>query len=320
MNGQTKPLGPLFNTGGGPEKPYECQPGESAVIFIGPHNSNDVPAWLYDSHGLPLGMTEDDMKSHHAWDIGMQDLFKGLMPAAPQHNYFWSTVSRAAIEHNYKEEFCIIPNFREFKKIIPGNRISGEEHRERVERLHKPYFDALDALIKKVIDRHGGAILMDMHSCTPVWAENGITKDRDAGVGTCNFETTPLEEALNDFLAGSCAERGLLYTPDKPYKIKPDANGKKPVHPRGGKELVIEDMLVPKFLCARHRVYMMSLEIRNDYLSNSQTRQAVQQIIQGAVDYLERHPDYESFLRRDAAHSLKPDQDLDSPFSLTAAL
>ncbi|MBC2836330.1 N-formylglutamate amidohydrolase [Paragemmobacter straminiformis] len=124
------------------------------------HASNHVPDWV---GGGSLGISPEDMARHIAWDVGAAGLAIALA-AALDGPCLLSNFSRLVIDPNRGEDDPTLVMKLYDGTIIPANRHAGEaEVTERLERLHRPYHDALAGLA----GRRPDTVIVAVHSFTP---------------------------------------------------------------------------------------------------------------------------------------------------------
>jgi len=124
------------------------------------HASNRVPDWV---NGGDLGIAPEDMARHIAWDVGAAGVARRLA-ARLEAPAILSRFSRLVIDPNRGEDDPTLLMRIYDGTVIPANRDAGPAERERrLERLHRPYHAALEALASARPDRAICAI----HSFTP---------------------------------------------------------------------------------------------------------------------------------------------------------
>lgn len=150
-------------------------------VFLCEHASRRLPQRLGT-----LGLSEDVLKSHIAWDPGalaVADLLAAKLDGALIHQRF----SRLAYDCNRPPESeAAMPVASEIYEV-PGNRTMSEaERRARVDELYRPFHDAVSRF---VVERKAGGrrpVLVTMHSFTPVYfgrpraVQLGILHDADS--------------------------------------------------------------------------------------------------------------------------------------------
>ena len=124
------------------------------------HATNRVPPWVNDGD---LGIAAGDMARHIAWDVGAAGLASALARRldAPMVR---SDFSRLVIDPNRGEDDPTLLMRLYDGSVIPANRHAGpEELARRLDRLYRPYHDALGDLLAS---RPDPAVLA-IHSFTP---------------------------------------------------------------------------------------------------------------------------------------------------------
>ncbi|MGQ0565480.1 MAG: N-formylglutamate amidohydrolase [Gemmobacter sp.] len=124
------------------------------------HASNHVPGWVA---GGDLGIAPGDMARHIAWDVGAAGVAARLAERldAP---CILSDFSRLVIDPNRGEDDPTLVMKLYDGTIIPANRhIDAGGIEERLNRLHRPYHDALARLAA----RRDDTVILAIHSFTP---------------------------------------------------------------------------------------------------------------------------------------------------------
>jgi predicted N-formylglutamate amidohydrolase len=162
--------------------PFEVynKTGAAGVLLVCDHASRFIPRAL-----CGLGLGEEELCRHIAWDIGIADVTKGLamLLDAPA---VLSRFSRLIIDPNrpYDDEF-LVPQVSD-GVAVPGNRdITPLAHAARIAEFHAPYHaaveDALAALLQQPKSHENlPPALISMHSFTPVM--DGFKRPWDVGI------------------------------------------------------------------------------------------------------------------------------------------
>lgn len=143
--------------------PYEVVlPADEAGAWVVTcdHASNAVPPWV---GGGDLGLPPEDMARHIAYDVGAARLALALARqlGAPA---ILARFSRLVIDPNRGEHDPTLVMRLYDGSVIPANRrVTEGDVEARLDRLHRPYHDALAALLA---DRPRAALLA-IHSFTP---------------------------------------------------------------------------------------------------------------------------------------------------------
>lgn len=140
----------------------EPAPKVPGLVLICDHASNAVPPWIGD-----LGLPEDDMARHIAWDIGARDVVLHLARrlGAPA---ILSRFSRLVIDPNRgaKDPTQVMRLYD--GTPIPGNRSldAMAVHARRTE-LHDPYHDRIAQVVDGIKADGQVPVLVSVHSFTP---------------------------------------------------------------------------------------------------------------------------------------------------------
>lgn len=123
------------------------------------HAANTVPPFI---NGGTLGVEPADMGRHIAYDIGAQGLSSALAKHLDAPAIF-SNFSRLVIDPNRGEDDPTLVMKLYDGTIIPGNRAADATERElRLDRLYRPYHDALAGLAARQED----TLIVSIHSFT----------------------------------------------------------------------------------------------------------------------------------------------------------
>jgi len=152
--------------------------GAGPFVLLCDHASNRVPD-AYQS----FGFAADQLGLHIAWDpgaLGVARLLSGRLDAP----LFWPDISRLVIDCNRPLDAASLIVVESEGRAVPANvGLSGTERARRIERIHAPYHDAVDACLAR---RGLPTVLIAIHSFTPVYLGNarpwhvGIVFDEDA--------------------------------------------------------------------------------------------------------------------------------------------
>lgn len=124
------------------------------------HATNAVPDWV---NGGDLGLPAADMERHIAYDVGAAGLTRALALRldAPA---ILSGFSRLVIDPNRGEDDPTLLMKLYDGTIIPTNRHAGDaDLKQRMDRLYRPYHDALAGLAARRPD----TVVVAIHSFTP---------------------------------------------------------------------------------------------------------------------------------------------------------
>jgi predicted N-formylglutamate amidohydrolase len=196
--------------------------GLSPFLFACDHYGRLLPRALGD-----LGLPQDELKRHIAYDIGIAGVAEQLAQALDAH-LVAQRYSRLVIDCNRPPGAAnSIPMISE-RTTIPGNE--GLTH-EAVALRQRAIFAPYHGRIAQVIDarRRAGlpTVLVSLHSFTPVYA--GIA--RPWHVGTLYHRDRILPPLL---LAALRAEPGLVVGDNQPYAANDGTDYTIPVHGDAG--------------------------------------------------------------------------------------
>lgn len=228
--------------------PPEGGSGRAPVLLTVEHATNFIPPALHN-----LGLPDDLIQDHVAWDIGALEVAKGMartldapLVAAP--------ASRLLIDPNRDyDAHDLIPETAEGVPV-PGNlRLSEEERAFRIAAYHVPYH----AGIEKVLRAHPGiAAIVSIHSFTPQL----FGEKRPWHAGVLYDADTRMADVIYDFLKADPAivvGRNQPYAPEHGvfYSMDRHANGRA----------------------------VVMLEVRNDLIRDEKGQQRWSQILAGAT-------------------------------------
>ena len=114
------------------------------IVFICDHASNYIPRKY-----RKLGISDSDLESHIAFDIGAKNLTINLAKKLKQ-SYFLSNFSRLLIDPNRKKTDTELIKVRSFGVEIPENlHISTQEREYRIKFFYNYYHKNLGNFVKK---------------------------------------------------------------------------------------------------------------------------------------------------------------------------
>lgn len=134
--------------------------GAGPFVIVCDHASNRIPD-EYQS----FGFDDDALATHIAWDPGALAVSRRLS-AVLDAPLLWPDVSRLVIDCNRPVDASSLIVVESEGRPVPANRNLSEAQRaERIQRVHAPYHDAINACLKR---RHAPALIA-IHSFTPVY-------------------------------------------------------------------------------------------------------------------------------------------------------
>ena len=137
--------------------------GSAQGILIADHASNYIPPHLNN-----LGLSQEDLHKHFAYDIGT-DLLTRMLADKLDMRAILGTYSRLIIDLNRRYEHdTLIPAYKSGEDVpVPGNRdISRKTRNARLEAIYEPYHHKLDEMIDTFTTQGKVPLLFSMHSFT----------------------------------------------------------------------------------------------------------------------------------------------------------
>jgi predicted N-formylglutamate amidohydrolase len=192
--------------------------GRSPFLFSCDHFGRLIPKVLGD-----LGLPQDELSRHIAWDIGIAGVAERLAHALDAH-LIAQRYSRLVIDCNRPPGVASsIPRLSE-ATTIPGNEaISREEAEVRRREIFEPYHQRIGEIIGARQRQARPTILVSLHSFTPVYA--GVR--RPWHIGTLYH----LDKTLPPLLLGALRGEGELVVGDnEPYAVSDATDYTIPVH------------------------------------------------------------------------------------------
>jgi len=185
----------------------ERDPGSADFFIICDHAGRLIPRSLH-----ALGLSEDQLARHIAWDVGAAGVAQRLGAALGACTVL-QRYSRLVIDCNRPLDAADSIAPRSERTLIPGNQDVGTDAAEaRARAIFHPYHDA----IRTALDQRQAAgrptVLVAMHSFTPVFLDMprpwhvGVLYNRDARVAR------HLLQALRD-------EGDLVVGDNEPYAV-----------------------------------------------------------------------------------------------------
>ena len=140
---------------------FENKNFSNHIVFICDHASNYIPRKY-----RKLGISDSDLESHIAFDIGAKNLTINLAKKLKQ-SYFISNFSRLLIDPNRKEIDRELITVRSFGVEIPKNLyISAQEKEHRINFFYNDYHQNLRNFVKTKINKYKNVFLVSIHSFT----------------------------------------------------------------------------------------------------------------------------------------------------------
>jgi predicted N-formylglutamate amidohydrolase len=146
------------------------EPRFGGILVVSDHASSAVPA---DIH---LGVADHLLDEHMGIDIGVAPV-GALLAQSAGFAAFQCTFSRLVCDVNREEDAPGAVPAASDGHAVPGNMLDEAARQQRIARFHRPYHDALSALL----DRVPPALILSLHSFTPRLATS--TEERPWQVG-----------------------------------------------------------------------------------------------------------------------------------------
>ncbi|MBW9055454.1 N-formylglutamate amidohydrolase [Rhizobium mesosinicum] len=166
--------------------------GKSPVLLICEHASRTLP-----EHFGNLGLSEEALSSHIAWDPGALAVARAIS-AALDATLIYQRFSRLIYDCNRPPNSPgAMPEVSEIY-TIPGNQdLAESERRARTEALYLPFHDRVRALIRDRQAKGQDSVIVTIHSFTPVY--NG--KQRAVELGILHDEDSRFADRMLEFAA-----------------------------------------------------------------------------------------------------------------------
>jgi len=134
-------------------------PSQKTRLFIfGDHASRHIPS-RYEN----LGLSGDDLTRHIAWDIGSEDVIRGLCGRFGCGGLL-AGFSRLLIDPNRSKDMeCLVPDNSDGTVIPKNQNLDVLGRADRIETLYAPYHAALS----DQLNQQDLALVISMHSFTP---------------------------------------------------------------------------------------------------------------------------------------------------------
>lgn len=163
--------------------------GAGDVVLVCEHAAHAIPA-EFGHLGLPPALR----RSHIAWDPGAREVALHLSRAL-EAPLVAARISRLVYDCNRPPEAPSAIAARSEHYAVPGNAALGPAaRRERVERVYRPFHEAVRDLLDRRAEGRRRTALVTVHSFTPVYlghtrtVEIGILHDADARLADALIE------------------------------------------------------------------------------------------------------------------------------------
>ena len=156
------PVEPLIGPDDPPPYTIVNAEGKSSVLLVCDHASNRIPGSLDN-----LGLGEESLQQHIAYDIGSGNLIRHLVEHLDAPGVL-AGYSRLVVDLNRNlEDESLMPLVSD-GTVILGNQKMSEAHRnQRIRDFYTPYRQAIDGMINGFRERGITPALIAIHSFTP---------------------------------------------------------------------------------------------------------------------------------------------------------
>ena len=178
--------------------------GQANIVFICEHASNHIPP-KYEN----LGLDDDLLKLHIAWDIGISEVTKNLSlrlnaPAV------LARFSRLLIDANRSiSQTGLIPEQSDGYKIKANCNLSEVEREKRINQYYRPFHNKVNAVIQEKTKSEEAPLIINMHSFTPQM--DGFNRPWQSGM------LWNKDPRVANALKSRLKERGYCVGDNKPY-------------------------------------------------------------------------------------------------------
>lgn len=167
--------------------------GDAPFFVFCDHASNAMPEDLNK-----LGLPDDILQTHIAWDIGAAQLAAGLARRL-EGTLLCGGFSRLVIDPNRPETAPDLIPATSDGIPVPGNQMMTEEDRkQRIARFHRPYHERLGAALEEAAARAGPPFVISVHSFTNRMM--GAAEERPWRAGVLWRQDEPSAKALIGYL------------------------------------------------------------------------------------------------------------------------
>ncbi len=155
------------------------EPKADGILIVADHASNFVPA------ELKLGLSEDQLNEHIAWDVGVATVAENLC-ADFEFAAFLGGVSRLVVDCNRERDVdSVIPTYSDDIAII-GNVLTAAQREERL----VTYYDIYHIALSQLLISHRPALILSLHSFTPILRSDAAqSRPWEIGVLYNEYET-----------------------------------------------------------------------------------------------------------------------------------
>lgn len=207
--------------------------GEGAFVLVCEHASNHIPESL-----SRLGLREEDLSSHIAWDPGARAVAKTLSRDLDSP-LVAACVSRLIYDCNRPPSEPSAMPARSESTDVPGNAGLGQSARlERTRSVYGPFRDRVADVLDGALALGRLPILMTIHSFTPVY----LGQRREMDIGILHDSDSRFADALLQAASEDEGAQSLRFRRNEPYGPADGVTHTLALHavPRGLPNVMIE--------------------------------------------------------------------------------
>jgi predicted N-formylglutamate amidohydrolase len=160
---------------------------------------------------LALGVADDVLASHVAWDPGAASAACALA-AALDVSPILGEWTRLVADLNRPETSTAVVPAVAFGVDVPGNR--NADRAARLARYHRPYWQRVRAAVEAALER-GTCVHLSVHSFDATFGDDPAGRDFDLGL--LYDPAFPAEAALAGTIEHALVSRGLRVRHNQPY-------------------------------------------------------------------------------------------------------
>jgi len=181
--------------------------GRSAFLIVCDHGGRAIPRRLHE-----LGLTEEVLGTHVAWDLGVAELGERLSERLDAF-LIVNGHSRLVIDVNRPLGAAdSIATLSERTRIAANENLESEETRRRFEEVFRPYHERIGEELDARTAREVPSVLIALHSFTPVY----LDEVRPWHVGVLYGRDPRLARHV---LAELRRDPGLVVGDNQPYEV-----------------------------------------------------------------------------------------------------
>lgn len=178
--------------------------GKANIVFLCEHASNHIPP-EYDN----LGLTDEQLKLHIAWDIGIAEVTRNIAEALDASAVI-ANFSRLLIDANRAlDQHGLIPSISDGHEITGNMNLKKADIDHRINRFYHPFHNKADQIIQEKSTYDHAPIIFNMHSFTPHMA--GFDRPWHTGM-LWNKDKRAANALIERF-----SSRGLIVGDNEPY-------------------------------------------------------------------------------------------------------